>query len=564
MARVMKMLASESRASFADKIKNGNADYKWKFENGELIQEPKELWDKADLTVFNGKIRKKNDTDLEFDHIVIEGLSGNNIDEQVRVIVDSFANPDYTWDKMQTGGKFTINNVKGKRQVLYDLHDEGVRGVHLHLKVFRYSKDTVNYNATSAPMNESRVLTAQLEYTNKKLEEAGLEKIPLCTHTNGNLYNKPTLDTKLETKQVIHENKPIEEIIEDVQINSTTKEKSIISSLADDEKELVNLIQRVKNKQLEIAAKQEVMEVMENNKLLSKSVKELQEEVSKQNEIIAQKEVDIEKLQEVYKDELEEKQNHFNSIIFNKDEEIAEVKKVVEELNSELETVIEDRDNAYKDGEIKDQLLKDTSNLLEEAKEEAKSQKELAEQYKELVISQKQQLESYKEFQEQQQLQIKEQQEMLKNQQLQLLKQQEEFNKQTEEFKKLQEESKKQQEELLKTKQENTALIESNGKLANIIKQFSDVTAKMKNNYENFIVAIKSKLATSPAMKKNFNEIMQGVEKKQENIYKEFSKVANEAESQNLKIDKVLIEDNKPKDLNSDLNKSKDNKIKPE
>lgn len=559
---MIRYLGRDSEASLKDKIEN---DEGYEFKDSETLEKPEVLMSKADLTPYNPKIKKISELDTEWDSLVIELDKYNDLDinKQVSVILDAYANPNFVWHKDQGLGRpIQTHNVNGKRQVLFDLHEDE-HGYHLHLKVFRYSLNKETGNVGSAPNDTAKVADAQLEFLNKKLTENGFPEIGKSVKAFTNQPQKATEETKIEAVEIATAKKTVDEVIEDIANKAEFSEQSINNALDNDQKELALLLQKVKQKSAEIETKKEAKRLIDENKKLAYELKNKDGELVQAVDRIGKLEFGIEKLKEIYEEELQEKDQQYKAIIGERDNSISEQNQKIGELNQELNDVFDELTNANQTIEVQNVSLKETQDLLSETKEALKEKTEYANNYKELVATQKEQLEQSKEFLREQQESFKKLQEENKKQAEALAKAIEDNKKQAEEMQKVVEDSKAKSVVIQTLTIENQILVENNSKLSNIIHHFSQVTAKMKNNFDGFVNAVKEKLKTSPAMQKNLNEILQGVEKKQENVYKEVSKVANEAESQNLKVDKTLIEANKPKvDL---VGKNvKDDKIKPQ
>ena len=177
MATSMRYLGRETRNTLVDKITNAST-YEFKDSETNEVPELEDLSKKGDLTKYNSKIKSsETGDDIEWDSIVVEGLDDEKLDEQVKAICESYAKPDFTWDKDPGQGR-AIQNIKvdGTRQVLYDLHKDEL-GNHLHLKVFRWSLNEEEKRVSSCPNDTAKVFDAQLQFTNETLEKNGLPKI---------------------------------------------------------------------------------------------------------------------------------------------------------------------------------------------------------------------------------------------------------------------------------------------------------------------------------------------------------------------------------------------------
>lgn len=558
----LRYLGRETENQLKDKLET---DEGYQFKDSKTDMPPVALMSKSELTPYNPQYKKVSELDIEWDSIVIEldKYETNNIEGQVKVICEAYSNPNFTWFKDPGQGRpIKTHNVDGERQVLYDLHEDE-HGYHLHLKVFRWTLNKETGNVAPAPNDTAKVADLQLEFINKKLTEFGFPEIGKSVKAFTNQTNKATEETKIEAVEIATSKKSVDEVIEDIANRAEFSEQSIATALDDDQKELALLLQKVKQKSAEIETKKEAKRLIDENKRLAFELKNKDGDLVQAVEKIGQLEFGIEKLKEIHEEELQEKDQKYRVILAERDNSINEQNQKIGELSQELNDVFDELTNANQTIEVQNVSLQETQDLLSETQKALKEKIELANSYKELIAMQKEQLEQSKELLREQQESFRKLQEENKKQAEALAKAIEDNKKQTEEMQKVVEDSKAKSVVIQTLTIENQTLVENNSKLSNIIHHFSQVTAKMKNNFDGFVNAVKEKLKTSPAMQKNLNEILQGVEKKQENVYKEVSKVANEAESQNLKVDKTLIEANKPKVDLMDKN-VKDDKMKPQ
>lgn len=561
----IKILGKESRETLLYRIKTGSASgYEFKDSLTDEVPDDETLFKKSELTKYSQAYKDNDPKENQWDSLVLEIgdiPEGFDINTYCKDVCETFRNPNFVWVKDQGNGRIKEYKVDGERQVLYDIHKDEM-GYHLHLKTFRWSLNRETGNIAVCAMDNNKANEAQLEYTNKKLVDLGYPAIQSILKTD-NSKNSPSQETKVDVISIVNNTRSIEDILKDVETSSEYSDLALNALIAKRQSELENMVQAMKQKTIELESAKEAHRLIFENRKITVELKNTKEELKASNEMIGKLEFGIEKLKEIHEEDLQEKDQKYRAILAERDNSINEQNQKIGELNQELNDVFDELTNANQTIEVQNVTLKETQNLLSETKAELKNQTEFANSYKELVAMQKEQLEQSKELLREQQESFKKLQEENKKQAEALAKAIEDNKKQAEEMQKVVEDSKAKSVVIQTLTLENQTLVENNSKLSNIIHHFSQVTAKMKNNFDGFVNAVKEKLKASPAMQKNLNEILQGVEKKQENVYKEVSKVANEAESQNLKVDKTLIEANKPKIDLMDKN-VKDDKMKPQ
>lgn len=559
----IKILGKESRETLLYRIKTGSASgYEFKDSLTDEVPDDETLFKKSELTKYSQAYKDNDPKENQWDSLVLEIgdiPEGFDINTYCKDVCETFRNPNFVWVKDQGNGRIKEYKVDGERQVLYDIHKDEM-GYHLHLKTFRWSLNRETGNIAVCAMDNNKANEAQLEYTNKKLVDLGYPAIQSILKTD-NSKNSPSQETKVDVISIVNNTRSIEDILKDVETSSEYSDLALNALIAKRQSELENMVQAMKQKTIELESAKEAHRLIFENRKITVELKNTKEELKASNEMIGKLEFGIEKLKEIHEEDLQEKDQKYRAILAERDNSINEQNQKIGELNQELNDVFDELTNANQTIEVQNVTLKETQNLLSETKAELKNQTEFANSYKELVAMQKEQLEQSKELLREQQESFKKLQEENKKQAEALAKAIEDNKKQAEEMQKVVEDSKAKSVVIQTLTLENQTLVENNSKLSNIIHHFSQVTAKMKNNFDGFVNAVKEKLKTSPAMQKNLNEILQGVEKKQETVYKEVSKVANEAESQNLKVDRTLIEANKPK---IDVMAKKDDKLKPE
>lgn len=561
----IKILGKESRETLLYRIKTGSASgYEFKDSLTDEVPDDETLFKKSELTKYSQAYKDDNPKENQWDSLVLEIgdiPEGFDINTYCKDVCETFRNPNFVWVKDQGNGKIREYKVDGERQVLYDIHKDEM-GYHLHLKTFRWSLNRETGNIAVCAMDNNKANEAQLEYTNKKLVDLGYPAIQGILKTD-NSKNSPSQETKVDVISIVNNTRSIEDILKDVETSSEYSDLALNALIAKRQSELENMVQAMKQKTIELESAKEAHRLIFENRKITVELKNTKEELKASNEMIGKLKFGIEKLKEIHEEELQEKDQEYRAIIGERDNSINEQNQKIGELSQELNDVFDELTNANQTIEVQNVTLKETQDLLSETKEALKEQTDFANSYKELVAMQKDQLEQSKELLREQQESFKKLQEENKKQAEALAKAVEDNKKQAEEMAKVVEDSKAKSVVIQTLTIENQTLVENNSKLSNIIHHFSQVTAKMKNNFDGFVNSVKEKLKTSPAMQKNLNEILKGVEKKQENVYKEVSKVANEAESQNLKVDKTLIEANKPKIDLMDKN-VKDDKMKPQ
>lgn len=575
----IKILGKESRETLLYRIKTGSASgYEFKDSLTDEVPDDETLFKKSELTKYSQAYKDDNPKENQWDSLVLEIgdiPEGFDINTYCKDVCETFRNPNFVWVKDQGNGKIREYKVDGERQVLYDIHKDEM-GYHLHLKTFRWSLNRETGNIAVCAMDNNKANEAQLEYTNKKLVDLGYPAIQGILKTD-NSKNSPSQETKVDVISIVNNTRSIEDILKDVETSSEYSDLALNALIAKRQSELENMVQAMKQKTIELESAKEAHRLIFENRKITVELKNTKEELKASNEMIGKLKFGIENLKEIHEEELQEKDQEYRAIIGERDNSINEQNQKIGELNQELNDVFDELTNANQIIEVQNVTLKETQDLLSETKEALKEKTEFADRYKELVDIQKEQIEQSRERLREEQESFKKLQEENKKQAEALAKAIEDNKKQAEEMAKAIEYNKKQAEEMAKVVEdskaksvviqtltlENQTLVENNSKLSNIILHFSQVTAKMKSNFDGFVSSVKEKLKTSPAMQKNLNEILKGVEKKQENVYKEVSKVANEAESQNLKVDKTLIEANKPKIDLMDKN-VKDDKMKPQ
>lgn len=561
----IKILGKESRETLLYRIKTGSASgYEFKDSLTDEVPDDETLFKKSELTKYSQAYKDNDPKENQWDSLVLEIgdiPEGFDINTYCKDVCETFRNPNFVWVKDQGNGRIKEYKVDGERQVLYDIHKDEM-GYHLHLKTFRWSLNRETGNIAVCAMDNNKANEAQLEYTNKKLVDLGYPAIQSILKTD-NSKNSPSQETKVDVISIVNNTRSIEDILKDVETSSEYSDLALNALIAKRQSELENMVQAMKQKTIELESAKEAHRLIFENRKITVELKNTKEELKASNEMIGKLEFGIEKLKEIHEEDLQEKDQKYRAILAERDNSINEQNQKIGELNQELNDVFDELTNANQTIEVQNVTLKETQNLLSETKAELKNQTEFANSYKELVAMQKEQLEQSKELLREQQESFKKLQEENKKQAEALAKAIEDNKKQAEEMAKVVEDSKAKSIVIQTLTIENQTLVENNSKLSNIIHHFSQVTAKMKNNFDGFVNAVKEKLKASPAMQKNLNEILQGVEKKQENVYKEVSKVASEAESQNLKVDKTLIEANKPKIDLMDKN-VKDDKMKPQ
>lgn len=337
-----KHLTSHTDVANKDRITN-DPDYKFKvrvFKDGkitELDAAQVQLWDKEFAKKFSSKLRDGGDT---WDSDLIElGHDKEYIKKAVPIILNTLENPNFTWVK-DPGKKNGIDRplqekeVKGKRQVLFDLHEDASGG-HLHLKVFRYAIDEQTNSIEDAPMYVADVQRKVLAQINKELIENGLAPLGSIQNALPTGNQKTSQETKIQANEILkiededETEQVLDSIIEDVKYNDS----AIDVALKADMYELQKIIEAAKTKKAEILQKQKALEVVNENRQLKYQLKELEVKANELTDKLEVTEENVEKLTaDLHKTSTEK---------VELEEQLTETKQSVEELeniNTELST----------------------------------------------------------------------------------------------------------------------------------------------------------------------------------------------------------------------------------
>lgn len=561
-----KILGRDTKKSFVGKVQNAST-YDFKDSETDLPADPSNIPDKNDLTQYNSRIKQSSDEDLEWDSIVVENLPDTDLELIKKAILDSYSKPDFSWDKDPGQGRAIQKiDVKGERPVYYDLHKDE-HGNHLHLKVFRYSVDKQSGKTAFAPNEVPKVADAQFIYTNEVLKERGLPQLGQINKSFSNQANKPTEETKVQVKDIISQEKTIEQVITKIEATNTFDEKTLDLALSADEKELARLLQLAKVKAEEIESKKQAKTIVEENRKLQFLLQEKDKEVIATKEEYAKLEtvantrndylngviqvmgitpVELQEqnktVPEFVKDKLEEKDNDYNNLQEEFDDYKAETTKYIEAITEQAKKELAET-ISKKDIERVNEVNAVKADFIDKlsAKDVLIGEKEVEIKEKKIETGKvKIELENTKKVKESLEIQVAEGHK--KNADL--------LNKNTSlqaEIEKLKADNLKQMEEFKKQKEEaDKKLDEEKVKTAKLEKENAEKDLKFREFASNFVNEVKGKLNNlsasisklargikDPAQKKEANEISKDIKGSLSDFTKKFGSVDKKEDNNN-------------------------------
>lgn len=530
-----------------------------------------------------------------FDHVVIQDIPATLDVALLASIVKQELNSDIFYRENQGGGKFKNTYVTGEREILDRIETSPSGNRHLHLFINRrgivskqqlqddlvkwknssdVNKDIVIDGITNAigkmniagvdkalaqglSMNGTYPQQLMLERINNALQNAGIS--PIAQAGSYSATDNNNRKTTPEAKQAVNEiidNDFSEESVKKVVEEITNEEYSSVDSviiqkrLAENKtraEQLATELQKVvsESKQLEQAQK-----AVNENSMLKGQLEKLSGVIERVNKTVEEKNEYIEILKNNHQDEIDEINRENKVKIIRKDEEIQEKTEKLKALEEEFDTTWKDKEAV--EAQFKEYVEKTDKELeqipqLQELLNTANVQNK---QYQEMFALQQEQIKQNQELLKQTQEQFKESQEQLKlsnEENIKLTKQRIEIEEIKEkafaDLKKLSEEFAQKQEENKELAKANQELKNANSVLSNTLTQFAELSNKLKTNYTKFIGAMRDKLKTNPALKKeisNINRDFANFEKQNQTIEKEVKTVV-----ESVKTDKALTDSQK-------------------